>query len=421
MYRIAYFALLLLTLAPVSVSADDWDQWRGPGRDGIARGAKLPATLPAKLPAPRWRAAVGEGYSSPVIAAGKLFILARETEDREACFCFDADSGKQLWRHAYRASFKPPDPRAGRGPNSTPTVDGDRVYMLGLSGMFHCLDVKEGQVLWKHDFAAEFWGVKKDKDGDDAWFPSCGAAASPLVLGELVVVPVGGEKAGALTAFDRATGKLRWKSLTDRSSYGSPILAALPEGKQLVGFTGLRMVGLRPTDQKLLWEYPFPAQFEQTVLTPAVWKDLVIFGGEKKPTVALRLKEGKDGALTQEVAWKNKDLLAYLTSPVVMNDRLIGLDARLNRLVAVDLANGETAWTHGGMSSYASLVVAGDRLLVLTNEGELRVLSVTPDRAVEQRKWQVAPGGTWAHLAVVGSRLYLKDKENVLCYDLAAE
>jgi outer membrane protein assembly factor BamB len=226
-----------------------------------------------------------------VAADGRLFILARPRPGREACLCLDANTGQCLWRQEYPVSFKPPDPSAGRSPSSTPTVDGDRVYMLGLGGMFHCLAVADGRVLWKHDFAREYWGVKKDADQDDAWFPSCGAAASPLAVDGLVVVPVGGEKAGALTAFDRRTGTIVWKALPERSSYGSPLLTTLPGGQQLVGFTGVRMVGLRFSDQKLLWEYPFPAKFEQTVLTPVLWKDRVIFGGEKKPILALQLTE----------------------------------------------------------------------------------------------------------------------------------
>src|SRR5205823_2632221 len=158
------------------------------------------------------------------------------------------------------------------------------------AGMFHCFDVQGGKVLWKHDLHKEFWGVAKDQWGDDAYATCCGAAAGPLANGSQVLLPVGGKKAGAVTAFDRVTGKIIWKSpLPDRSSYGSGLLGTLAGRKQLVGFTGLRMVGLDPGGGSLLWEYPFPAKYEQTMLTPVVWKDRVIVGGEEKPTVALEI------------------------------------------------------------------------------------------------------------------------------------
>lgn len=418
MARSRLVLVLLVLVLPSALCGADWPQWRGPQRDGVSRGAQLPKELPDKLAEPRWAVEIGEGYSSPAVVKGRLFILARPREGKEVCLCLDAATGERLWQHVYSCSYKPPDPRAGRGPSSTPTVDGDRVYMLGLGGMFHCLAVKDGRVLWKHDFVREYWGVKKDRDGCDAWFPMCGATASPLVVGDRVIVPVGGEKAGALTAFDRQTGKLVWKALNDRSSYGSPLLTTLPGGKQLVGFTGVRMVGLRFSDQTLLWEYPFPTRFDQTVLTPVLWNDRVIFGGDRKPLVALRLKD-KDGKVESETAWENRDLRADLSTPVIVGGQLIGLDQNRNRLVSVDLETGKTLWAHGGLSTYASLVVVGDRLLVLSNDGLLRVLKPGPDRALEERKWRVAPGDTWAHLTVIGSRIYVKDAQRLLCYDLA--
>lgn len=400
--------------------AADWPQWRGPRRDGVAVDSRLPTAWPAAPPAPRWRASVGEGYSSPVVADGRVFILARPAEGQEAGYAFDARTGRQLWRVTWPNTFHAPDPRAGRGPNSTATVDGDRVYMLGLGGMFHCLDVKTGRVLWKHDFAAEYWGVERDESGDDRWFPPCGTAASPLALENRVVVPVGGPKAGAFAAFDRRTGALAWKALEDRSSYGSPMLAGMAGVRQIVGFTGKRMVGIDPEKQALLWEYPFPAMFEQTMLTPVVWKDSVVIGGEGKPTVAYRLRKEGDH-VAGEVAWQNADLRTYMITPVVLKDHLIGLSHMSRSLVCIDLATGVTAWQSPRFSDYASLVLAGDRLLALTNKGELLVAKADTGAYTPLSTWKVSEaGGTWAHPAVAGSQLFIKDQEHLACYELGA-
>src|SRR5262249_34720726 len=140
------------------------------------------------------------------------------------------------------------------------------------------------------DLHKMYWGVAMDKWGDDAYSTCCGAAASPLVDGERLILPVGGKKAGALVAFDRKSGKVSWRTaLTDRSSYASPMIASPGGKRQLIAFTGLRMVGLSLDGKSLLWEYPFPAAYEQTMITPIVWKDLVIVAGENKPTVALKI------------------------------------------------------------------------------------------------------------------------------------
>lgn len=402
-------------------SAQDWPQWRGPSRDGVAPCAGLPADWPAQPPRAQWKVRVGEGCSSPAVARGRVFIMGRE-DNQEACLCLDAASGKTIWRHAYPVSYRPPDPRAGRGPQSTPTVDDDRVYALGVRGMFHCLDAATGRVLWKHDLAAEYWGVVKDAEGDDAWAPCCGSAASPLVDGERVILPVGGPKAGAITAFDRRTGQVVWKALGDRGSYASPVVAALAGVRQVIGYTGRRMVGLKADDGTLLWEHPYRVRFEQTILTPVLWRGLVIFGGDqdkRKDTQALRV-ERKDGPFAVTVAWRNDDLRCYVTTPVVVGDHLIGLNRR-QQLVCVALATGKTAWVQAGFGRYVSLVVAGGQLLVLDEDGSLHVLAADARRFARLAKWRLSEAGdVWAHLAVANGRLFVKDKYDLECFDLAA-
>lgn len=407
---------LALTLA-AALPAADWPQWRGPNRDGVAPDARLPDKWPAEPPAPKWSAPVGLGYSGAAVAGGKVFILGR-VDGNERCLALDADTGKELWKVEYPEPFEAPDPTAGKGPNSTPTVDRDRVYMLGLGGQFHCLDVTTGKVLWKHDCPKEYWGVKKGPLGDDSWFPPCGASAGALVDGDTVVLPVGGEKAGAFTAFDRRTGAIVWKALDDRSSYASPLVRSPGGVEQLIGFTGTRMVGLRHADRQLLWDVPFPTRFEQTIISPVVWKDLVVVAGEGKATTAYRLK-GDGSTVTKEEAWKTNDLKSYLTTPVVFADHLLGHDMRTGKLACVDLATGKTAWTSARIpGKYHSIVLAGDKALVLNSEGELFVFKADPKECTQVARWTLAEKGTWAHLAVAGNRLYVKGQEKLHCYEL---
>jgi quinoprotein glucose dehydrogenase len=404
--------------APATDKAATWPQWRGPNRDGNAQEVRLPHHWPAKAPAPLWRAAVGEGFSSPVVAGGRLYIMGSESPGKETCFCLDAATGDTIWKHVYAISFKPfpGATAAGTGPKSTPTVDGDRVYTLGISGMFHCLDAQTGRVFWKHDFAAEYWGVEKDKNGADQWATLCGAAASPLVNGDQVILPVGGKRAGGMTAFDKHTGKLVWKSLEDRSTYASPMAVDLAGVRQVIGFTGVRMAGFDAANGKLLWDYPFKIDWDDTVVTPVVNRDLVLVGGGDQPTTALRI-EGKSGKVQSTVAWRNKNLRCTLTTPVIFRDHLYGVGTN-GRLVCLELATGKTLWVGGDFGRYVSLAIAGDQLLVLTEAGELHVIEPTPAAFTLRGRLQLSDqGATWSSLAIADNRLYVKDKRNVLCFE----
>jgi outer membrane protein assembly factor BamB len=427
MRRAVYAAFCLSLSLPLSPAKADWPQWRGPNRDGHAVGAKLPAKWPEKAPSAKWTAPVGEGYGGAAAAGGKVFVMGRKPVTLlgydfsiERCLCFDADTGKQAWAIEYVQTFRPPaQPGIGKGPNSTPTVDRDRVYMFGLGGMLHCIEIATGEVLWKHDCRAEFWGVKfLEGLGDDAWFPPCGVATSPLVVGDTVVVSVGGPKAGAVTAFDRNTGNIVWKALDDRGSYASPLTATLGGAKQVVAMTGTRMVGIGGADHKLLWEVPYKAHLEQTIITPLVWKDLVIHGGDGRPTYAVRVTES-GGRFTAEQVWKNEDLKEYMVNPVAFGDHLIGYDTRANKLVCLALETGETVWTSPRITGKQfSIVIAGDVALVLNSEGELYIVRASPKEFEQLAKWKVSGQVTWSHLAVAGNRLYVKDQDTLHCYEL---
>jgi outer membrane protein assembly factor BamB len=418
MYRFLLSVALALALTAV-LDASDWPQWRGPNRDGHAPAARLPMAWPQQPPAPKWRIKIGEGYSGAAVASGKVFAIARDDKKgTETAFCFDLVSGKQLWELSYEAPFKAPDPTAGRGPNANPTVDGDRVYFFGLAGMLTCVEIATGKTLWQHDCLKEYWGVVTSEDGDDSWFPPCGASASPLVDGDTLIVPIGGKKAGAITGFDRGTGKVLWKALDDRSSYASPIIASPGGVKQIVAFTGTRMVGLRHSDRELLWEQPFKTHYEQTIVGPVVWKDRVVIGGEQRATYALKLTRDGD-KLKKEQVWKSDDLKMYLTTPVVLGDHLIGFDHRTGKLACLALDDGSTAWTSPAFGTkHVSFVVAGSTLLVLTLEGNLIVAKVSTSEYEQVVKWKVSERGTWAHLAVAGNRLLVKGPEELLCYEL---
>ncbi len=221
-----------------------------------------------------------------------------------------------------------------------------------------------------------------------------------------------------MTGFDRATGKLLWQQLDDRSSYASPLIASPGGVKQIIAFTGTRMVGLRHSDRELLWEQPFKARYEQTIISPVVWKDRVIIGGELRATVAYKFTLAGDTVKKAE-AWRTDDLKLYTVTPVVAGDHLIGFDHRAGKLACLALDTGELAWTSPALGTkHLSLVVAGNVLLVLTLDGDLIAARVSGTEYEQLAKWKVSERGTWAHLAVAGTRLLVKGPDELLCYEL---
>jgi outer membrane protein assembly factor BamB len=398
-----------LFMLPSVASADDWPQWRGPRRDGVATGFKLPAEWPSGTLNTVWKISRGDGYSAPVIVGGKLYTHDREGED-EFVYCLDAATGKQVWRFGYAAPYKMHDAALGHGPGpkSTTTVLDGRVYAFGISSILTCLDAESGKPIWQHDFKAEY----------DAESAEYGTAGSPLVDGSLVVVPVGGKKGGSVMAFHAEDGSLAWKAVPgEMASYCSPIAADLAGVRHILMFTEKQFVGLDARDGKVLWKYPFTTSYRQNTVTPVVVGDLVIASGLQKFAFALKVEKSGGGVKMTE-AWKNRDLRIYMSSPVVVGDHIYGLGGQ-GALVCVHIATGKTVWSGGDFGEYCSVVVAGDRLLILDTVGQIAVVKADPAGYQELGRSKVSDGKTWSHLALVGSRIFVRDRESLACFDLA--
>ena len=274
MLRISIVALLAVA-APGNT---DWPQWRGPSRDGRAFLAPR-ATFPADL-TPAWKAAVGEGHASPVVAGGRVYVFAREGEE-EVVHSLDLATGKRLWRHPYSAPYDMnPAARAhGKGPKSTPAVAGGRVFAFGISGILSCLDAASGRLAWRKEPGAQFGATS----------PLYGVALSPIVDGANVIAHVGGPGQGALTAFDAATGAVRWAWKGDGPAYASPVVAEIGGLRQVVTFTESFLVGVSAAGGELLWKVPFTTPWAQNAVTPVVDGDTVVYGGLEHPVRAVRV------------------------------------------------------------------------------------------------------------------------------------
>lgn len=402
MVRHLAFVAILCAQMDLSAQQPSWPQWRGPARDGVAI-MDVPTTWPRALTR-RWDTVVGAGHSSPVIAGTRVVVHTRQGQ-REVIAAYDLASGARLWQDAYDAPYQvnPAAQLHGPGPKSTPAIADGRVFALGISGVLSAIDLAAGTVLWRTPAAATL--------------PLYGTATSPLVDGDRVIAFMGGHDRGALTAFDAATGTVRWRWTGDGPGYSSPILADIGGTRQLITQSQRRLVGVSATGGALLWEVPLRTNFDQNSITPLVVNGMVVSSGLETPTIAYRVTKGADGWRAQE-AWRNEQVSLYMSSPATSGQTIFGLSHRnRGQFVALDLATGKTLWTtRGREGDNASFIRAGDMLLIATTNSELIVARASPARFEEVTRYTVADSATWAHPAVVGRTVVVKDVERLIVW-----
>jgi outer membrane protein assembly factor BamB len=387
----------------------DWPQWRGPSRDGSVLAA-LPAQWPEALKK-RWETPVGAGHASPVVSGNRVVVIARQG-DEEIVRALDVASGKEIWRAAYPAPYNinPAAWAHGAGPKSTPAIAGGRVFTFGIGGILSAFDLASGTLIWRVPAPAVL--------------PQYGTATSPLVDlldgpggGTSVIAHVGGHENGALTSFDAATGKPRWEWKGDGPGSGSPIIATFGGVRQVVAQTQRLLVGLNAATGTLLWQLPFADDFGQNAFTPIVFQDLLINAGIDQPLTAIRPKlDG--GKWIVETVWTNPQTPMFMSSPVLIAGTIYGLTVRSRgQFVAIDATSGKTLWnTQGREGENASMLGSRSWLLASTTDGNLVVARANPQKYEEVRRYQIAQSALWAHPAVTGSSIIVKDVDKVICW-----
>jgi outer membrane protein assembly factor BamB len=403
--RVPLLAALLLSVPATALFAADWPQWRGPDRDGRSGGATLPSSLPTELRR-LWSVEVGEGHSAPVVVGDAVYVFSREGGE-EVLRELALGDGSERWRWSVDTPYTR-NPAAffhGKGPKSTPVVVGDSVCSLGISGRLACLDRETGRVRWQEHFEGRF---------DRSW-PDFGTAMSPAVFGGRLIAHVGGVERGSLSAFDLASGEEVWSWAGDAPAYASPILVELAGVEQIVTFGREHIVSVAAANGELLWQMPFTTSYDQSSVTPAVYGSSLVLSGLDGGVFAVEAKPDARGNWNVRRLWRNDEVPMYMSSPVVSGDWVFGLtDKRKGQLFCLDARTGDVAWrSEGREGDNASLVLAGDRLLVLTTEGELVVAPASPDGFAPEARYTVADSQTWAHLAVVDGRVVVKDKTHV--------
>jgi outer membrane protein assembly factor BamB len=418
---VAACALAAAALAAAAVPAGSWPQWRGPNRDGVSTETGLLKAWPASGPALAWRAAgLGSGFSSVAVAGGRVFTMG-DVSGSQQLIALDAATGKRLWMSKVGAPWVD---QYG-GPRGTPTVDGDLVYALGTEGMLVAVEAATGRERWRRSLPADFGGQMMSM-----WTWS----ESPLVDGDRVVVTPGARSA-ALVALDKRTGKEIWRSAVpdlgprgkDGAGYSSIVISNAGGVKQYVQLMGRGLVGVRASDGKFLWGYNKVANDVANIPTPVVRGDLVFTStGYQTGSALLKLAAAGGGVTASEVYFlEGKTFQNHHGGMVLVGNHLYaGHGHNRGNPIAIELATGKVAWggaelRNAGTGS-AAVAYADGNLYFRYQNGQVLLIEASPAGYKEKGSFLIpgVSGPSWPHPVITGGRLYIREGDTLLAYDV---
>ena len=384
----------------------DWPQWRGPSRTGEISRANAPAKWPASWQQ-RWRAEVGEGYASPVVSGGRVFVHSRR-DPQEVVVALDAATGKPVWEQRYEAAFAKNQyaNAMAKGPNATPLVSEGRLFTFGVTGILTAWDAAAGRQLWQKDFS-------KTVDSSKLF---CGTAASPILAHGLVVIQVGSDvHGGQIIGLDPATGTAKWTWKGPGPGYASPILVDIAGTSQLVTMTNSSVVGVEARTGAALWSVPFPDEWHENIVTPVWTGTHLIVSGTRQGTQGYTVVR-TGGVWAASKAWTNQDVAMYMSSPVLADGVLFGLSAkRKGQFVALDAQTGALKWSSEGRDAdHASVLFTSTHVVYLTSTGGLFLVRRDAGTYVREQQYEVAKSSTYALPLFVEGDLFVRDATGVI-------
>lgn len=400
-----------LQLISVPASAGDWPQLLGPHHNGVYDGTDLAEDWAANAPRVLWQKPIGHGFSGPVVGEGKLIVFGRQA-DQETVTCFNPVTGELVWNFGSPTTYED-DFGFDNGPRATPTISGGQVYTFGALGLLQCLDLATGKKVWSVDVKSRFEPYK-------GFF---GMACSPLVEGNAVLLCIGGMKGAGVVAFERSSGKLLWKASDDWASYSSPTVATLNGHRYALFVTKNSFLAIDPVSGKVQYRYPWAPRNRMSVsaATPVVIGDKIFLSASYGlGAILLHL-----GPSEVEKVWEDWDLMCnhYATS-IELNGYLYGINGRTDpgfnphpKLRCVDLAARKVSWETDAIGA-ASLTRAGNRLLILTEKGELVDVPANPKQYEAKGHVQLFDSEVRAFPALANGLFYARSKDQLVCVDL---
>jgi len=414
-----------ISLAALSAAAPagDWPQWRGPRRDGVSTASDWAATWPASGPKVLWKASVGEGFSGPAVVGERVYTMGffRDTSVKlpgvaqapglDHVWCLDARTGKPIWKHTYPATKG-----YYYGPMVSPTVDDGRLYTLSKYGRLLCLDAASGKVIWQASLVTDL----KAKQ------PYYGYSSMPLVVGDVVIVHAG-QPGPAMAAMDKKTGKVVWQAGKGPAGYASPVGCEFGGRPAVAMLMPRAAVGMEAATGKQLWSYPWKASPQSSATAPLVAGTKVFLSGSEKKRWCVLLDVAGGEA---KVVWEHNEMTNYFNASVLWKGHLYGIHSTdhvsiNSSLRCVDFETGKVKWDTGagkGGVGKGAVTLAGGRLIVLCEKGELCIAEANPQRYVELARAKVLDGTCWTPPVLCRGRIYCRNHRGTLvCLDVSTK
>ncbi|HEX6863892.1 MAG TPA: PQQ-binding-like beta-propeller repeat protein [Thermoanaerobaculia bacterium] len=378
----------------------DWPRFRGPQQNGVSAEKGLLRSWPESGPRVLWKKPIGSGFSSVTAVGDALYTMAVEGESEMAYRLRESD-GEVVWR----VPLGPVFPETfGNGPRSTPTVEGDEVYVLSATGRLHALKTRDGARLWELDLVKELGSPT----------PNRGFSQSPLVDGDLLLLEAGGTEGRAVIGLDKKTGKIRWSALNGKPGYVTPLAVTIEGVRQYVFVRTMEgdIVSFLP-DGTVYWKYPWkPGAIASPLFLPP--NRIFASASEDVGAVLLEIGKGEDGKGALKEVWNNRLMKNHFSSSVLHDGHIYGFDnASLKCIVA---ATGEQKWVHRGYGK-GSLILADGLLYILSDQGQLILAEASPAGFQEKGKVKVMEGKTWTSPVLSHGRIYLRDEDEMIVLD----
>ncbi|QVL30018.1 PQQ-like beta-propeller repeat protein [Telmatocola sphagniphila] len=397
--------LYLLFFSP-TLFAEDWPQFQGPLLSGVSKEKIVPWT---ETPKTLWSYLTGAGWSSPVVAGGRVYLFHR-VRDVETLTCLDAKAGKEIWSESYPTSYRDSF-GFDEGPRSTPVIDLDDkcIVTLGAEGKLTGWELSSGKILWSKELQ-KLYPAKK------IFF---GIGTSPILANRKILVNVG-SKGASVVAFQPRTGEELWKSGQDEVSYSSPVLARVRNKDSAIFFTRDGLLVLDPRDGKVIASHPWRPRNPNSVsaASPIVKGDQIFLTASYGlGAVLLDLTK----ADSPSEIWKSDEVLsAHYNTPILFDDHLIGIDGRQEygaKLACIDWASGKLLWAKSGFGC-ANLIRVDNLLLALTEKGELVLIEANSKEYLEKGRVKILQTTCRAAAALSSGLYYARDEKQLVCIEL---
>ena len=410
--KYSLFFLLIILISPsksnsgVGARNETWPQWRGPERTGTAPGTDWPNQLSGLEKS--WRIELDKGYPGPIISEDRVFVAETANGDTELVRALDRKTGKEWWRASWPGKISVPfyAKRSGDWIRATPAFDGQTLYVAGMEEMLVALDGKTGKERWRVDFPKRFNTPK----------PEFGFASSPMIDGTHLYV----QAANSMLKLDSKTGATIWRALEhadgsmESGAFSSPVIARIAGRQMLLVQTRTDLYGLNPDTGAVLWKQFVPNFRGMNILTPVAYGDSIFTSTYQNDSYLFTVSSNGSGGFAVKELWRNK-AKGYMSTPVI-HGGMAYLHLGNQRLTCIDLKTGESRWTTQPFGRYWSLVLRGDKILALDEIGSLHLIRANADKFELLDSQELGISEAWAHLAVAGSELFVRDLKSITAY-----